>query len=667
MKTLRTLLEGGNVFKDAEGNPLTGRINQSDVPATVAWLEQLTGIEFPREHWLGSTGKAPTSGDMDLAVDANQVSKEQLAAKLTQWIVGHKLPPAEWIKKGGEVHLRTPIQGRPDLGYVQTDFMFFPNLDWGTFYYNQGAGSAYKGMNRAVLMSSLAKHYGLKLGANGVFSRASNQLVTMDPDEAARMILGPRATRDNLSTVETIFAALAKDKDREVKIKDFREYLTKEGLQQPDAVTEDADTYFLARLRDRIVNQGMQPLVERETANPYQIYEAAAVGVGGRAKGIEHLEDYVFREGTAGVNKALAIVAAFQQNSKTASVKWDGKPAVVFGRKPETGEFVLTDDSGFGAVGYDGLFTSTRAIANNLSQRDANAAAKGNLANRVQTLLPTYQTVWPLLEAATPKNFRGYVKGDLMYWGSTDEPLPATEQEIVPGVVYQSAGLLVFRPNTVTYRIPAKSTLGQQILNSEVGVAVHTMYEDAGTEKQPLKGVKFNDVPGLFLILPIYAKPVETKNPYVAKIKKVLQAAGPAINVLFNPAELRAMKITDFAKLAVDYINRRVDPNDRAYTGDFSDLVPGFEAWLQSTQTAQKYSNIQQYLDSPTSNRGALQAAFVLFELLHDLKLDLLGKLDQQVPGNEGWVFATPAGYGKAVNRFDFSARNKARNNPQPG
>jgi len=667
MKTLRTLLEGGNVFKDAEGKPLTGRINQSDVPATVAWLEQLTGIEFPRERWLGSTGKAPTSGDMDLAVDANQVSKEQLAAKLTQWIVGHKLPPAEWIKKGGEVHLRTPIQGRPDLGYVQTDFMFFPNLDWGTFYYNQGAGSAYKGMNRAVLMSSIAKHYGLKLGPNGVFSRTSNELLTMDPDEAARMILGPRATRDNLSTVETIFAALSRDKDKEAKIKDFRDYLNKEGLPQPDAVTEDTDTYFLARLRDRIVNQGMQPLVERGNANPYTIYEAAAVGVGGRAKGIEHLEDYVFREGTAGVNKALAIVAAFNKDSKTASVKWDGKPAVVFGRKPETGEFVLTDDSGFGAVGYDGLFTSTRAIANNLSQRDANAAAKGNKADRVATLLPTYQTVWPLLEAATPQNFRGYVKGDLMYWGKTNKPLPATEQEIVPGVVYQSAGLLVFRPNTVTYRIPADSTLGKSILNSEVGVAVHTMYEDAGAEKQPLSGVKFNDVPGLFLILPIYAKPVAKENTYVAMIKQVLQQAGPAINVLFNPAELRAMKITDFAKLAVDYINRRVDPNDQAYTGNFSDLVPGFEAWLQSTQTAQKYSNIQQYLDSPTSNRAALQAAFVLFELLHDLKLDLLGKLDQQVPGNEGWVFATPAGYGKAVNRFDFSARNKAKNNPQQG
>jgi len=28
---------------------------------------------------------------------------------------------------------------------------------------------------------------------------------------------------------------------------------------------------------------------------------------------------------------------------------------------------------------------------------------------------------------------------------------------------------------------------------------------------------------------------------------------------------------------------------------------------------------------------------------------------------------ATPAGYSKAVNRFDFTARNAARNNPEQG
>jgi hypothetical protein len=636
MKTLRTLLEGGNVFKDAEGNPLTGRINQSDVPATVAWLEQLTGIEFPRERWLGSTGKAPTSGDMDLAVDANQVSKEQLAAKLTQWIVGHKLPPAEWIKKGGEVHLRTPIQGRPDLGYVQTDFMFFPNLDWGTFYYNQGAGSAYKGMNRAVLMSSLAKHYGLKLGANGVFSRANNQLLTMDPDEAARMILGPGATKDNLSTVETIFAALAKDKDREAKIKDFRDYLTKEGLAQPDAVTEDADTYFLARLRDRIVNQGMQPLVEREAANPYQIYEADEGNVGGRAKGIEHLEDLVFRKGSRGATEALSILdQAAASPGSTTSVKWDGMPAVYFGRKPDTGEFVLTDGSGFEAKGYDGLATSPRMMADIQNTRSGDRSA----------LIQTYARLFPVLEASLPANFRGYVQGDLLY--QTTPPL--------------EAGNYVFKPNTVQYRIPAKNSLGQRIGNSEIGIAMHTMYSDAGDPKQPLRRVKFNDVPGLLLIEPIFAKEMVPNTDLAKQIKALVRDKGAAIDILFNPAELKRQQLTDLAKLCVDYINFRI----KQPGGNFDNLLSGFGDWLQTKVTPRKFANIVEYLQSPTSNTEGLAAAFTLFLLLHDLKLDVLRQLDLKDPGHEGWVMATPAGYGKAVNRFDFTARNAARNNPQ--
>jgi len=637
MKTLRTLLEGGNVFKDSDGKPLTGRINQSDVPATVAWLEQVTGLEFPRARWLGSTGKAPTSGDMDLAVDVNEISKDQLAAKLMQWIASHKLPPAEWIKKGGEVHLRTPIQGRPELGYVQTDFMFFPNLDWGTFYYNQGAGSAYKGMNRAVLMSSLAKHHGLKLGANGVFSRTSNELITMDADEAARMILGPRATRDNLSTVETIFAALARDRDKEAKIKDFREYLTKEGLPQPDAVKEDTETHFLARLRDRIVNQGMQPLVEAEPVNPYRIYEAEEAGVGGKAKGIEHLEDYVFRNGLPGVATALQIVqAAADSPAKTTTVKWDGKPAVIFGRKPETGEFVLTDGSGFEAKGYDGLATSPRMMAN----------IQRNRSGSRDELIQLYASLWPMLEAAVPANFRGYVKGDLLYMDT-----PPLE-----------AGNYVFKPNTVQYRIPAKTSLGQRIGASDTGIAMHSMYADAGDARQPLSGVRFNDVPGLLLIEPIGGKEIVPDAGLIKQIKSVANSAdGRAIAILFNPGELRAQQITDLAKLCVDYINYRIKQPDPS----FDNLLGEFGDWLQTKVTPKKFNNIVEYLNSPSSNAGALSAAFTLFMLLHDLKIDILRQLDLKDPGHEGWVMATPAGYAKAVNRFDFTARNAAQNNPQ--
>ena len=654
MKSLRTLLEGGNVFKDADGQPLTGRINQSDVPATVAWIEQLTGLEFPRDRWLGSTGKAATSGDMDLAVDTNEISKDQLATKLMQWIASHKLPPAEWIKKGGEVHLRTPIQGRPELGYVQTDFMFFPNLDWGTFFYSGGEDSAYKGMNRNVLMSSIAKQLGLKVGANGMFSRTSNQLVDggMDPDYVAQALLGRGRTRKDLKNVESIFAALARDKDKEAKVKDFREYLTREGLQQPDAVKEDTDTYFLARLRDRIVNQGMQPLVEAEPTNPYRVYdsedyrhivyETEEPGVGGKAKGIEHLEDYVFRNGLPGVTKALQIVqAAVDAPGKNITVKWDGKPAVIFGRKPNTGEFVLTDGSGFEAKGYDGLATSPQMMADIQSNRSGSR----------DELIQLYTTLWPKLEAALPTNFRGYVKGDLLYMNT-----PPLE-----------AGNYVFKPNTVQYRIPAKNPLGHSIGASNIGIAMHSMYADAGDTRQPLSGVRFNKVPGLLLIEPIGGKPtgdnqLKVSAGIIKQIKFVANSAdGRAIATLFNPAELRAQQVTDLAKLCVDYINYRI----KQPSPSFDNLLGGFGAWLQTKVTPKKFANIVEYLNSPASNAGALSAAFTLFLLLHDLKLDILHQLDLSDPGHEGWVMATDAGYAKAVNRFDFSARNAAQNNPQ--
>ena len=615
------LFEGGNVFKDADGTPLTQRINQADVPATIRWVEQVTGLEFPAERWLGSTGRKATSGDLDLAVDTAEATKEQVAKLLTDFVTSQGLDPRQYVKKAGEVHLRTPIGGDANRGFVQTDFMFMPNVDWGVFYYGGAENSAYKGMNRNVLLSSLAKHAGLKVGANGMISRTTNELVSADPDYVAEILLGSGHDRNSLKNVETIYSALAQDPERDNKLQDFREYLAREGLQEPQL--RENDVNWLARLRDRIVNQGYVALVEAEEP-----------GVGGRAKGIEHLEDLVFRRGSRGVQDALAIVqAAANSPGSTTTVKWDGKPAVIFGRKPATGEFVLTDGSGFDAKTYDGLFTSPSMLAQAMQQRSGDRTELVNL----------YRKLWPLLDAALPANFRGYVKGDLLYTQTPSE----------------QAGNLVFTPNTVEYRIPAKSALGQRIAASEVGVAMHSMYADQGDARQPLSRVRFNDVPGLLLIEPIYGQTLILDPKLVKEIRSIVRSKGQAIDTLFNPAELRAAQITDLAKLCIDYINYRIG------TGNFDNLLGGFGQWLQTKVTPRKFANIIEYLKSPSSNTEGMAAAFTLFILLHELKMDVLQQLDRQSPGNEGWVMATPSGYAKAVNRFDFTVRNRARNNPE--
>ena len=160
------------------------------------------------------------------------------------------------------------------------------------------------------------------------------------------------------------------------------------------------------------------------------------------------------------------------------------------------------------------------------------------------------------------------------------------------------------------------------------------------------------------MLEPIAGKSIEPDAGLIKQIRSMLRNKGRDIDILFNPNELRAQQITDFARLCVDYINARIP------TGNFDNLLSGFGEWLQQRVTPKKFNNIIEYLKSPGSNTEALAAAFTLFLLLHDLKMNILQQLDQQSPGNEGWVMATPQGYAKAVNRFDFTARNRARNNP---
>jgi hypothetical protein len=623
------ITEGGNIFKDASNRALTQRINQTDVKSTIAWLEQLTGMEL-QDSTLGSTGRKSTSGDLDLAVDANEFTKEQMVAQLTQWAQINKLKPEEYVRKSGiSVHFKTPINGRPDQGYVQTDFMFLKDVPFSKFMLSAPADSAYRGQDRNVLMNSIAKSMGYKLNQTaGLQDRATNKIISNDPDAIAQILLNKRATQTDLLSVESIVRALETDPEKDAKLKDAREHFAREGVpfmegMQLPPPTGYTEVNFLAKLRDRIVNQGMQPLVESR-----YLQEAAAR--------IEHLEDLVFEKGTRGIKEALAIIQAAATNTaETTTVKWDGKPAIIWGRNAE-GRFVLTDKSGFLAKGYDGLATSPEQLARIQRMR---SGERGEL-------IGIYAKLWPMLESATPANFRGYVQGDLLYTATPPE----------------QAGAYVFQPNFIEYRIPATSTLGQAIGQSEVGIAVHTRYADPQSPAEPIRRIEFNSHPGLLLIEPTQKdiKNVTPNRKLERELRSVVAQNGAAIDSLFNPADLRAAGITDLPQLCKRYINSRIDT-------DYSNLLADFGPWLQKSVTPRKYNNIVEYLQSPRSNLDGISAAFTSFLLLHEIKTDMLAQLDRQQPGQEGWVIASDAGRAKLVNRFGFSAGNRILNNPNLG
>jgi hypothetical protein len=233
---MSNLFEGGNIFKDEAGTVLTKRINRADVIPTIEWLETVTGLELT-DHLLGTTGKKETSGDLDIAIDANEVDKNEFALKLSEYIKKQGGDPKQWIKKSGiSVHFKTPIKGDEKNGYVQADFMF-GERDWMKWSMTGGReGSQLRGAHRHMILSSIAKAKGMKWSfQNGLMNRETNEVVTKDPNEIAKMLLGQTASPKNLQDPEAIIDYIIKLPNSEELVADARESLAKDGVELPKA------------------------------------------------------------------------------------------------------------------------------------------------------------------------------------------------------------------------------------------------------------------------------------------------------------------------------------------------------------------------------------------------------------------------------------------------
>ena len=223
------LLEGGNVFKLADGQSATTRISRENVVPTVQWLEQLTGLSLV-DNMLGSTGRKETSGDLDLGIDETKITKDVLIQQLLKRGI-----KAEDIKKSGDsVHVKTPILGDAANGYVQTDFMF-GDPEFQKFALNTGE-SDYKGVHRAILLASIAKAQGMKWSyKNGLVDRETNEIITKNPAEIAEKLIS--GTTADLSSVESIVKKIKALPNYEELVKDAREAFERDKLTLPEDTT----------------------------------------------------------------------------------------------------------------------------------------------------------------------------------------------------------------------------------------------------------------------------------------------------------------------------------------------------------------------------------------------------------------------------------------------
>jgi len=369
------------------------------------------------------------------------------------------------------------------------------------------------------------------------------------------------------------------------------------------------------------------------------------------AKGhIDHPEDSIFLGGSNYAKTALQAISNVVRNPQVITIKWDGYPALIFGRGPN-GKFAMMDKHMFNKKDGAGRMCYTPEM---FMKYDSDRGV--NRGDLYQTL----QTMWDGLS----KEDQGYG----YYWGDLLFKQPLQEKN----------GFYTFRanPNGITYKVDAKDQYyGQLLKNKVAGIAVHTYLppnaqstDDSKSLDGSLGQLKNNsNVAIIPSKMPITPK-LTIDNSLINDALSYINKYGQQIDMMLTPPE--GTKSFLNSNLFTMYINQKVRQ------GSFNNLYDDFIEYLSTRPMSDKVRmSLFGYEDEQGKwNPGhlekyepAMEAAFRIWMDIYNIKMSVLGQLDkanEQSPvkgylqdgteTHEGFV-----AYGfKFVDRMGFSRQN---------
>lgn len=179
----------------------------------------------------------------------------------------------------------------------------------------------------------------------------------------------------------------------------------------------------------------------------------------GKNTHLEHLEDNIFNKGYAGAKESINYLYSLHQmlegNSKQGlniTTKWDGRPAIIAGKDPQSGKFF---------VGTKGVFAQKPKLNFTPQDIEENHGAEGELPEKLKLALAQLSKL----------NWNTVAQGDML-WSSKES---FTEAEI------DGDSYITFTPNTITYAVPVGSDLAKQITSNDFGIVFHTEYKGGPT------------------------------------------------------------------------------------------------------------------------------------------------------------------------------------------
>ena len=370
----------------------------------------------------------------------------------------------------------------------------------------------------------------------------------------------------------------------------------------------------------------------------------------------QHLEDLLITDGAKGGIDAINELKHIAQQPDTMNMKWDGGAAVYWGRNGN-GEFVFAPKNQWDKgqiLDRTGLATEVQHTG-----RPRPGQSPEEFAEIRKGMAQRYIELWDLFERATPKNFRGYLNGDLMF---TEPQRPGPD------------GYYEFTPNKVTYRVAPNGLYGK-MKTAKAFVAVHGKLNEFGAEAtgnieqiSEAEVLRFNKTPAL-IVLP-------TQHPNV-KLNPIEQEAETALVLIKNNAiaidtisNYTADRFTGFKKVLYDYAVKRAKSNGNL----------DFIAWLTDSKlSAPQKAMTQKVITEKSREWEIFWTAFdAILKLKHDVLEDLhkvhgkymsdnlgITAITNNKPGGEGFVKSMKnGGMAKLVNPNFRSAPDNPRFKP---
>jgi hypothetical protein len=471
-----------------------------------------------------------------------------------------------------------------------------------------------------------------------------------DPKDWAKIL--KLDNEDDLYSFESLYAAVKKNYPADVAKSIFKNFKDNTSIQNAGVPTELGESFGRANFNKQLKRKGID--VDKMHSDNVKDAEVAKKRSKDAQKDvddfrkknnlkesdarIQHVEDFAIWYGSRGIAKSIKTLKDLETSPENITVKWDGSPAVIFGRN-ENGEFILTDKSGFGAKGYDGKVTSKEEMSSMFLRRGKEAPD----ANR-KAFVKKMVNIWDIYEAATPESFRGYVHGDLLYFTT-----PRVDD-----------GHYEFTPNIVTYRVKQKSDIGKQIAQSQSGVVLHAKIELDGS-KSKVDASELNA--GRLLIMPpvtvTQAPKVEADN--LDKVTAFARQNASKIDSLLEDEFLKSNKLGSFKNALYKYVNNMTKARK------LDNLVSDWGQWLANEKMSEPMR--ERMANHVNNNADGMKALFTVITNLMAVKNDIIGQLDSAEAdveaytagerGGEGYVIGQ--GDSKLVNRSGFSAANMSK------